>query len=89
MSEDEKWMQIAIIEANIAKNEDEVPVGAVNRYSATSPTRTASPTSDSMLLVSAAVRAFANSFSAAFKRSIILEIRSGNSSTRTFVISDS
>jgi tRNA(adenine34) deaminase len=29
MSEDEKWMQIAIIEANIAKNEDEVPVGAV------------------------------------------------------------
>ena len=29
MNEDEKWMQIAIIEANLAKSEDEVPVGAV------------------------------------------------------------
>jgi tRNA(adenine34) deaminase len=29
MSEDEKWMQVAIDEANLAKNEDEVPVGAV------------------------------------------------------------
>ena len=29
MDEDEKWMQIAINEANIAKSEDEIPVGAV------------------------------------------------------------
>ena len=29
MNENEKWMQIAIIEANLAKSEDEVPVGAV------------------------------------------------------------
>lgn len=29
MVEDEKWMQIAIDEANIARNEHEVPVGAV------------------------------------------------------------
>ena len=29
MNEDEKWMQIAIIEANLAKSQDEVPVGAV------------------------------------------------------------
>ena len=29
MNQDEKWMQIAINEANLAKNEDEVPVGAV------------------------------------------------------------
>jgi tRNA(adenine34) deaminase len=29
MNEDEKWMQIAIIEANAAKIEDEIPVGAV------------------------------------------------------------
>ena len=29
MNEDEKWMQIAIVEANLAKSEDEVPVGAV------------------------------------------------------------
>ena len=29
MSEDEKWMQIAISEANLAKNLGEIPVGAV------------------------------------------------------------
>ena len=29
MSEDEKWMQIAIIEANIAKVKGEVPVGSI------------------------------------------------------------
>jgi tRNA(adenine34) deaminase len=29
MTEDEKWMQIAINEANIAKDEGEIPVGAV------------------------------------------------------------
>ena len=29
MNEDEKWMKIAIIEANLAKNENEIPVGAV------------------------------------------------------------
>jgi tRNA(adenine34) deaminase len=29
MNEDEKWMQIAISEANLAKSKDEVPVGAV------------------------------------------------------------
>ena len=29
MNEDEKWMQIAINEANLAKSEDEIPVGAV------------------------------------------------------------
>ena len=29
MSEDEKWMQYAIIEANIAKNKGEVPVGSI------------------------------------------------------------
>ena len=29
MSEDEKWMQIAIFEANKAKIEGEIPVGAV------------------------------------------------------------
>ena len=29
MNEDEKWMQIAISEANLAKSKDEIPVGAV------------------------------------------------------------
>jgi tRNA(adenine34) deaminase len=29
MNEDEKWMKIAISEANIAKNKGEIPVGAV------------------------------------------------------------
>ena len=29
MNDDEKWMQIAIIESNAAKSEDEIPVGAV------------------------------------------------------------
>ena len=29
MNEDEKWMQIAIREANLAKSKDEIPVGAV------------------------------------------------------------
>ena len=29
MNKDEKWMQIAISEANLAKNEGEIPVGAV------------------------------------------------------------
>ena len=29
MNEDEKWMKIAISEANLAKNEGEIPVGAV------------------------------------------------------------
>ena len=29
MNDDEKWMQIAICEANIAKEENEIPVGAV------------------------------------------------------------
>ena len=29
MSEDEKWMQYAIIEANIAKDKGEVPVGSI------------------------------------------------------------
>nr|MBT6355393.1 tRNA adenosine(34) deaminase TadA [Pelagibacteraceae bacterium] len=29
MNEDEKWMQIAIREANLAKNKGEVPVGAI------------------------------------------------------------
>jgi tRNA(adenine34) deaminase len=29
MNEDEKWMKIAINEANLAMNEDEIPVGAV------------------------------------------------------------
>jgi tRNA(adenine34) deaminase len=29
MNEDEKWMQIAIYEANVAKEENEIPVGAV------------------------------------------------------------
>ena len=29
MSEDEKWMQYAIIEANIAKGKGEVPVGSI------------------------------------------------------------
>jgi tRNA(adenine34) deaminase len=29
MNQDEKWMQIAIIEATLAKSENEVPVGAV------------------------------------------------------------
>ena len=29
MTEDEKWMQYAIIEANIAKNKGEVPVGSI------------------------------------------------------------
>ena len=29
MSEDEKWMQLAILEANIAKDKGEVPVGSI------------------------------------------------------------
>ncbi len=29
MNDDEKWMKIAIIEANLAKSENEIPVGAV------------------------------------------------------------
>jgi tRNA(adenine34) deaminase len=29
MNEDEKWMQIAISESNLAKTKDEIPVGAV------------------------------------------------------------
>jgi len=29
MNKDEKWMQIAISEANLAKSKDEIPVGAV------------------------------------------------------------
>ena len=29
MNNDEKWMRIAISEANLAKNEGEIPVGAV------------------------------------------------------------
>ena len=29
MNEDEKWMKIAISEANLAINEGEIPVGAV------------------------------------------------------------
>ena len=29
MNEDEKWMQVAISEANLAKSKDEIPVGAV------------------------------------------------------------
>ena len=29
MNEDEKWMKIAINEANLANNENEIPVGAV------------------------------------------------------------
>ena len=29
MMEDEKWMQYAIIEANIAKDKGEVPVGSI------------------------------------------------------------
>ena len=29
MNEDEKWMQIAIIEANLAKSKNEIPVGAI------------------------------------------------------------
>ena len=29
MNEDEKWMKIAIFEANLAKSKDEIPVGAV------------------------------------------------------------
>ena len=29
MNKDEKWMKIAISEANLAKNKGEIPVGAV------------------------------------------------------------
>ena len=29
MNEDEKWMQFAILEANIAKGKREVPVGSI------------------------------------------------------------
>ena len=29
MNKDEKWMQIALNEANLAMNENEIPVGAV------------------------------------------------------------